>query len=130
MRDVKTEIELNRKKQEGTETAESTSSAPVKEALVTTETEGVPAKSTVEKASGVPVMTEQEGVPVTTETEGALVKSTVKDASGAPVTTEPKGAPVKPVKGASQAEPKGGPANIGGKSGGKGGKPKSSSKKG
>ena len=70
---------------------------------------GTLVKSAVEQQSGVPVMTESKGAQVTTERESV---------------------PVQPVKGASQSDPTGAPANVGGKSGGEGGKPKSSSKKG
>ena len=111
MRDVESEMELNRKKEEGTKTSESTSSAPVKGVLVKEGGEA-PVKSTVEGASGAPIMTQPEGAPlmtqpkgapvttepegvsVTTESEGALVKSIVEGVFGVPVTTEPKGAPI------------------------------------
>ena len=84
-------------------------------------------------------MDKQSGAPVTTEQMGAWVKSGVEEVSGvpvkkdddvAPVTKDTEDKPVEPVKGASRAEPKGVPVNVGGKSGGKGDKPKSSSKKG
>ena len=63
-------------------------------------------------------MEEQSGVPARIEGEGA------------PVTGVPEDVPIKPVKGASRSEPKRAPGNVGRKSGGKGGKLKSSSKKG
>ena len=99
MREVESEMDVNRKKEEGEKKGEEESSAPVKDA---------PVKITGDQPSGAPVSTEGEG---------------------APVTDVPVDVPIKGVTSAKRLEPKGAPENIGKKSGGKGGKPKSSSKK-
>ena len=99
MREVESEMDVNRKKEEGEKKGEEESSAPVKDA---------PVKITGDQPSGAPVSTEGEG---------------------APVTDVPVDVPIKGVTSEKRLEPKGAPENIGKKSGGKGGKPKSSSKK-
>ena len=98
---------------------------------VTTETQSAPVKPTSDELSGVPVKHKGD------EPSGAPVKPADEQQSSAPVkpaSDEPSGVPedvpTKPVKGARRSEPKGAPENVGKKSGGKGGKPKSSSKKG
>ena len=63
--------------------------------------------------------------PADKEQPGAPVKPTSDETSGAP-----EDVPTKRVKDARRSEPKGAPENVGKKSGGKGGIPKSSSKKG
>ena len=94
MREVESEMDVKRKKEEGEKKGEEESSAPV--------------KITGDQPSGAPVSTEGEG---------------------APVTDVPVDVPIKGVTSEKRLEPKGAPENIGKKSGGKGGKPKSSSKK-
>ena len=160
MRDVESEMDLNRKKEEerktqGAPVRGKPITKPVESAPVTMETQSAPVKPKGYEQSGVPVKPksdEQSGAPVKPkgdEQSGAPVKPKSDEQSGAPV--KPKGdeqsdAPVKPkgdetsgapedvptkrVKGARRSEPKGVPENVGKKSGGKGGKPKSSSKKG
>ena len=132
MRDVESEMDLNRKKEEerktqGAPVRGKPITKPVESAPVTMETQSAPVKSKGNEQSGAPVKPtsdETSGVP-DKEQPGAPVKSASDKMSGAP-----KDAPTKPVKGARRSEPKGVPENVGKKSGGKGGKPKSSSKKG
>ena len=104
---------------------------PVESVPVTMETQSVPVKHKGDKPSGAPVKSKggkQSGVPVKPadkEQPGAPVKPASDEMSGAP-----EDAPTKLVKGAMRSEPKGVPENVGKKSGGKGGKLKSRSKKG
>ena len=131
MREVESEMDVNRKKEEGEKKeGEEEYSAPVKY-------EDVPIKDSMEQTSGAPVKTTSDQ-PSSTPVKDALVKSTGDQPLGTPVSTKGKGAPVTdvpvdvPIKGVTSAkrlEPKGVPENIGKKSGGKGRKPKSSSKK-
>ena len=131
MREVESEMDVNRKKEEGEKKeGEEESSAPVKD-------EDVPVKDSKEQTSGAPVKTMSDQ-PSSAPVKDAPVKSTGDQPSGAPVSTKGEGAPVtdvpvdvliKGVTSAKRLEPKGAPENIGKKCGGKGGKPKSSSKK-
>ena len=92
---------------------------------------GAPVKPKGDEQSGAPVKPkgdEQSGAPVKPadkEQPGAPVKPACDDTSGAP-----EDAPTKQVKGARRSKPKGAPENVGKKSAGKGGKLKSSSKRG
>ena len=124
MRDVESEMDLNRKKEEerktqGAPVREKPITKPVESAPVTMETQSAPVKCKGDKQSGVPVK------PADKEQPGAPVKPASDETSGAP-----EDAPTKRVKGARRSKPKGAPENVGKKSGGKGGKPKLSSKKG
>ena len=136
MRDVESEMDLNRKKEEerktqGAPVRGKPITKPVESAPVTMETQSVPVKPKGDEQSGVPVKPkgdEQSGAPVKPadkEQPSVPVKPASDEMSGAP-----KDVPTKRVKGARRSEPKGAPENVGKKSGGKGGKPKSSSKKG
>ena len=124
MRDVESEMDLNRKKEEerktqGAPVRGKPTMKPVESAPVTMETQSAPVKPKGDEQSGAPVK------PADKEQPGAPVKPASDETSGAP-----EDAPTKRVKGARRSEPKGAPENVGKKSGGKGGKPKSSSKKG
>ena len=124
MRDVESEMDMNRKKEEerktqGAPVRGKPITKPVESAPVRMETQSAPVKTKGDEQSGVPVK------PKGDEQSGAPVKPASDETSGAP-----EDAPTKRVKGARRSEPKGVPENVGKKSGGKGGKPKSSSKKG
>ena len=112
MRDVESEMDMNRKKEEerktqGAPVRGKPITKPVESVHVRMETQSVPVKPKGDKEPGAPVK------PASDETSGV-----------------PEDVPTKRVKGARRSEPKGAPENVGKKSGGKGGKPKSSSKKG
>ena len=160
MRDVESEMDLNRKKEEerktqGAPVRGKPITKPVESVPVTMETQSAPVKHKGDELSGAPVKSkgdEQSGAPVKPKGDepsgapvkpkgdrpsGAPVKPADKEQPGAPVkpasdemSGAPEDAPTKPVKGARRSEPKGTPENVGKKSGGKGGKPKWSSKKG
>ena len=160
MRDVESAMDLNQKKEEerktqGVPVRGKPIMKPVESAPVTMETQsapvkhksdepsGAPVKSKGDKKSGAPVKSkgdEQSGAPVKPkgdEPSGAPVKHADKEQPSVPVkptsdemSGAPEDAPTKLVKGARRSEPKGVPENVGKKSGGKGGKLKSSSKKG
>ena len=158
IQDVETEINLNQKKEEEMKTQGALVRGkpikkPVESAPVTTETESAPVKPagdepsgpsgalvkrTGDEPSGAPVKPapvkpasdEPSGVPVKPASEEQSGAPARKEGEGAPITDGPEDVPIKPVKGASRSEPKGAPENAGKKSGGKGGKLKSSSKKG
>ena len=124
MRDVESEMDMNRKKEEerktqGAPVRGKPITKPVESAPVRMETQSAPVKTKGDEQSGAPVK------PKGDEQSGAPVKPASDETSGAP-----EDAPTKRVKGARRSEPKGAPENVGKKSGGKGGKPKLSSKKG
>ena len=136
MRDVESAMDLNRKKEEerktqGAPVRGKPITKPVESVPVTMETQSVPVKHKGDEQSGVPVK------PKGDEPSGAPVKHADKEQPDVPVkpasdetSGAPEDVPTKPVKGARRSEPKGAPENVGKKSGGKGGKPKLSSKKG
>ena len=124
MRDVESEMDMNRKKEEerktqGAPVRRKPITKPVESASVTMETQSAPVKPKGDEQSDAPVK------PADKEQPGAPVKHANDEKSCAP-----EDAPTKRVKGARRSEPKGAPENVGKKSGGKGDKPKLSSKKG